>query len=80
MNIIEAAKAVLAEADNPLGLLPEWITAIEALRKAVAESEGMVLVPWQTLDDACELLELHGEHEHPDYRALKATVSAKVKP
>lgn len=50
---------------------------LQASRKAW--EAGMVLVPWQTLDNACELLELHGEHEHPDYKALKATTSAKVK-
>jgi hypothetical protein len=47
----------------------------------IAPPDGMILVDWQTLDDACELLELHGEHEHHYYKALKATTAAaQVKP
>ena len=53
----KAAQAVLDEADNPLGLLPEWIAAIEALRVALSEKT----------DEATRSINLNGSVMIPRY-------------
>lgn len=90
MNIIDAAKAVLGSLGNgPIysnyGF--DGLKAMEALRKAVAEAEGMVLVPSEPTREMYSAGALYGDGEnvHADiglavavYKAMLA--AAEVKP
>jgi len=69
-------QAVLAR----LGVAPNHIPDVGKMvldqAKAICEANGLAVVPIDILDNACELLEINGEHSNDDYKALKAVLEA----
>lgn len=53
----------------------DWQLADRAIRPAA----GMVLVPVETIDEACEAMELAGMHSDSAYRNLKEVIAASQK-